>query len=170
MCYLRACLCFFFFLHFSYSLHVAGLSASTVIPSILWFASCSVCITVKWPPANSIKPLTQLGIPISGLVIHLHHCRAYIRRCALHSNGYGLSQPDAVYPDRKCRTSEAFWQVYIARQSSPGLIGVRQFRDHFYNNNSPLNLCAHPIHTSFTGCFRAGNFRRQIAPTGNFGY
>jgi len=27
--------------------------------------------------------LTQLGTPISGLAIHLHHRRGYIRRCSL---------------------------------------------------------------------------------------
>jgi hypothetical protein len=40
-----------------------------------------------------------------------------------------------------CRTSKAFWQVYIARQSFPSVEGVKQFRDHFNNTCTSQMPC-----------------------------
>jgi hypothetical protein len=81
---------------------------------------------------------TQSGIPFSGLAIHLHHCKrisddgCFTATDAVCCGEVRQSQalPGSSRQPRRslfttpsvptgCRISEAFWQVYIVRQSFP---------------------------------------------------
>jgi hypothetical protein len=120
---------------------------------------------VRRPPANSPNPVRNSHFRSRHSFPPL---QTYIRRRLFHSNGCSLlhaadrlgsrrllqAPPGSSRQPRRslfaiqsvptgCRASEAFWPVYIARQSSPGLIEgqaiQRSFLQHNPRNRYPLS-------------------------------
>jgi hypothetical protein len=108
---------------------------------------------IRRPPANSINPVRNYHFRSRHSSPPL---QTYIRRRLFHGNGCSLlhaaerlgsrrflqAPPGSSRQSRRslfatqsvpaaCRTSEAIWQVYIARQSSPGLIGGQAIQRSF---------------------------------------